>query len=408
MKKGPGTHDWKGGDGMEKTEKTEDTKGTFRAWRQINQGAFAENIREIRGLVGEREPQGRKIRIMAVVKANAYGHGDVETARVLLREGITDLAVATLEEGIRLRDKGISGKILILGYTPPALLPKAREYGLMQTIVDENYCKQIVREAPGLSVHLKINTGMNRLGVNWNDRESICGILGEKSLDIQGIFSHLNMADGESLAERDHTGKQIRRFTGLLAFLEERGLCPRDRHLQSSYGILQGPIEGCNLVRPGIFLYGVHSSMELLRGSDGAPSQGCKAGKRRFHGTPALSVKARVAQVRRVEPGEAVSYGPEFHAKAPMRVAVLTIGYADGIPRCLKGGFVELHGKQAPVTGRICMDQMEVDVTRIPETAPGDVATVLGRAEELAEQAGTITNELLSRLGTRLPVVAED
>lgn len=101
MKKGPGTHDWKGGDGMEKTEKTEDTKGTFRAWRQINQGAFAENIREIRGLVGEREPQGRKIRIMAVVKANAYGHGDVETARVLLREGITDLAVATLEEGIR-------------------------------------------------------------------------------------------------------------------------------------------------------------------------------------------------------------------------------------------------------------------------------------------------------------------
>ncbi len=368
----------------------------FRCWREISPEAYGKNLKELSSFC---RPDTR---VMAVVKANAYGHGMVETAWILQEQyGIRDFAVACLEEGIRLRSRGIRGNILILGYTWPQALPQARVYDLQQTVVDEAYAKEAARRTPGLRVHLKINTGMNRLGINWEETEKIERILGMTELSVDGIFSHLSMADGESGQEEAFTETQIRRFCKLVEELEKKGICPQDRHLQSSYGILKGAIPGCNLIRPGIFLYGVHSDPKRNR-------QGL------FQGTPALSLKARVAMVRQVEPGEWVGYGPAFRTDKTMRIALLTIGYGDGIPRGLKGGWVLLHGKRAPLVGRICMDQMAVDVTKIPEAGPGDTAVLLGRdqeeeirAEDLAGWAGTITNELLCRLGERLPVTVK-
>ena len=364
----------------------------LRAWRELHPEAFGENIKEIRRFLG---PQ---VRMMAVVKANAYGHGDQITAAILQEQyGITDFAVASLEEGIRLRERGINGRILILGYTPPEALGEALDYELMQTLADRDYAREAASRAPGLMAHLKINTGMNRLGVNVGETKGILEILGDDRLKIRGIFSHLSMADGRTPQEQAFTREQTERFVELLGILEKLGVCPVDRHLQSSYGILQGLIPGCNLVRPGIFLYGVCSSLD---------------GQGGFTGTPALSIKAKVAMVRQVASGEPISYGNGFHALKPMEVAVLTIGYGDGIPRSLTGGCVLLHGRRAPVVGRICMDQMLVDVSNIPGIRPGDTAVLLGqdgeeeiRAEEMAGWAGTITNELLCRLGDRLFVV---
>lgn len=366
--------------------------GRLRAWRELHPEAFGANIRELGRFLGP------EVRIMAVVKANAYGHGDVMTASVLQEQfGIRDFAVASLEEGIRLRERGIAGRILILGYTPPEALGEAVHYELIQTLADKEYAREAAVKAPGLGAHLKINTGMNRLGVNVGERESILEILLDPRLKIQGIFSHLSMADGETPAEQAFTREQTERFSDLLVWLSSLGCCPGDRHLQSSYGILQGPVSGCNMVRPGIFLYGVRSSL---------------GGRGGFTGTPALSIKAKVAMVRQVEPGEPVSYGNGFHADRAMKLAVLTIGYGDGIPRSLSGGCCLLHGRRAPIAGRICMDQMVVDVSKIPGVRPGDTAVLVGRdgaeeirAEEMAAWAGTITNELLCRLGDRLLLV---
>lgn len=364
-----------------------------RCWRELSPWALGKNLQELRSFCGP------DTRIMAVVKANAYGHGMEETARILQeRYGIRDFAVACLEEGIRLRSQGIRGNILILGYTWPEALKEVRAYDLKQTIVDGDYGREAARLAPGLRVHLKINTGMNRLGINWNKTEELERLLEIPRLQVDGMFSHLSMADGESRQEEAFTKMQIRRFCGLVKNLERKGICPMDRHLQSSYGILRGAIPGCNLIRPGIFLYGVHSDPKRKK-------------QTLFQGTPALAVKARVAVVRQVEQGEWVGYGPAFRAEKTMRIAMLTIGYGDGIPRNLKGGYVLLHGKRAPLVGRICMDQMAVDVTEIPKTKQGDTAVLLGqdqdqeiRAEELAGWAGTISNELLCRLGERLRV----
>ena len=241
---------------------------------------------------------------------------------------------------------------------------------------------------------------MHRLGVPAEDRAAIQRLYRLKHLRITGTFSHLCVSDSLEPNQVDFTQKQLARFYGTLDWMREQGLNPGAVHIQASYGMLNLPPQPCGYARAGIALYGVYSDL--------SPTQ------RRLSLRPVLSLRARVASVRTLAPGEGAGYGLAFRAGRPTRLAAVTIGYADGLPRSLpqNGGEVLLRGRRCPMAGRLCMDQLLADVTDVPGAAAGDIVTLIGRdgAEEIAAEAvaarcGTITNELLSRLGARLPVV---
>ena len=335
---------------------------------------------------------------MAVVKADAYGHGAVPTASYLNRLGIRSFAVAAVQEGVELRLHGIEGEILILGYTSPSQVHLLTTYDLIQTAVDCAHAQALNDAAYyPVKVHIKLDTGMHRLGERSDHIEELAALFDCQRLKICGMFSHLCVADSQTMEDILFTKLQISAFFQAAEQLRERGLDPGKLHLQSSYGVLNYPDLPLSYARFGIAMYGCFSSPE--------PELSRKLPLR-----PALSLHARIAAVKELKAGETVSYGRNFRAEAPMRVAAVTIGYADGIPRSLsnKNIPVLLRGQKTQILGNICMDQMIIDVSRIPDARPGDVVTILGtdgnhtlRAEELAEAAGTITNELLCRLHVR-------
>ena len=334
---------------------------------------------------------------MAVVKADAYGHGAVIAARALWRHGVRAFAVATMEEGIELRRAGIRGTILVLGWTPAQFARRLARWHLSQTIADEAHARALSAQGVRLDVHLALDTGMHRLGVAWDDLDAQMRIFSLPGLRIRGTFSHLSVADSLSKADVAFTREQSRRFFAAIEALRGRGCDPGLVHLQASYGILNHPTGPCDFARAGIALYGVTS--------DSQPTA------RTADLWPVLSLRARVASVRALAPGESAGYGRAFTARRPTKLAAVAIGYADGLPRDLpeRGGEVLLHGHRAPAVGRLCMDQMLVDATDVPDVRPGDVATLIGRdgavqisAVDLAGQCGVLTNELLSRLGGRL------
>ena len=335
--------------------------------------------------------------LMAVVKADAYGHGSVIAARALWRHGVRAFAVATMEEGIELRRAGIRGTILVLGWTPAQFARRLACWHLSQTIADEAHARALSAQGVRLDVHLALDTGMHRLGVAWDDLDAQMRIFALPGLRIRGTFSHLSVADSLSKADVAFTREQSRRFFAAIEALRGRGCDPGLVHLQASYGILNHPAGPCDFARAGIALYGVTS--------DSQPTA------RTADLWPVLSLRARVASVRALAPGESAGYGRAFTARRPTKLATVAIGYADGLPRDLpeRGGEVLLHGHRAPAVGRLCMDQMLVDATDVPDVRPGDVATLIGRdgavqisAVDLAGQCGVLTNELLSRLGGRL------
>ncbi len=335
--------------------------------------------------------------LMAVVKADAYGHGAVIAARALWRHGVRAFAVATMEEGIELRRAGIRGTILVLGWTPAQFARRLARWHLSQTIADEAHARALSAQGVRLDVHLALDTGMRRLGVAWDDLDAQMRIFALPGLRIRGTFSHLSVADSLSKADVAFTREQSRRFFAAIEALRGRGCDPGLVHLQASYGILNHPTGPCDFARAGIALYGVTS--------DSQPTA------RTADLWPVLSLRARVASVRALAPGESAGYGRAFTARRPTKLAAVAIGYADGLPRDLpeRGGEVLLHGHRAPAVGRLCMDQMLVDATDVPDVRPGDVATLIGRdgaaqisAVDLAGQCGVLTNELLSRLGGRL------
>ena len=334
---------------------------------------------------------------MAVVKADAYGHGAVIAARALWRHGVRAFAVATMEEGIELRRAGIRGTILVLGWTPAQFARRLARWHLSQTIADEAHARALSAQGVRLDVHLALDTGMHRLGVAWDDLDAQMRIFALPGLRIRGTFSHLSVADSLSKADVAFTREQSRRFFAAIEALRGRGCDPGPVHLQASYGVLNHPAVPCDFARAGIALYGVTS--------DSHPTA------RTADLWPVLSLRARVASVRALAPGESAGYGRAFTARRPTKLAVVAIGYADGLPRDLpeRGGEVLLHGHRAPAVGRLCMDQMLVDATDVPDVRPGDIATLIGRdgaaqisAVDLARQCGVLTNELLSRLGGRL------
>ncbi len=371
---------------------TEMTDPHGRAWIELDLANLRHNVAVLRALL----PPGCEL--MPALKANAYGHGAVPIAKELRKLGVEAFCVASVQEGVELRQHGISGMILILGYTHPTQFSLLRRFDLTQTVVDYSYAKLLNEGGRQVRVHLGIDTGMHRLGENAEEIGHICEMFQMENLCVDGLYTHLCAGDTDSPRDRAFTLGQGAAFRRLIERLEERGLtCPKN-HILSSYGLLNYPELGGAYARVGIALYGVFSARE---------DEG------RYHADlrPVLSLKARVAAVKTLQPGEYAGYGLAFQAEKETKLAVLTIGYGDGLPRSLSCGVgsVLIGDRMAPIVGRICMDQTTVDVTEIPGVRAGAIATIIGvsgetqiSACEIAEQTHTISNEILSRLGSRL------
>jgi len=367
-----------------------------RAWIELDRDNLHKNITALSTLL----PEG--CTLMPAVKANAYGHGATLIAKELNRLGIRAFCVATVSEGAELRRHGVRGEILVLGYTHPGQFPLLWRYRLTQTVVDSPYAELLNSYGRKIRVHIKIDTGMHRLGERCEKTDEISGIFQYKKLNVTGIFTHLCVADTGSAEDKAFTLKQGEAFHKVISMLKERGCSCGKIHLLASYGLINYPQLGGDYTRIGIALYGMLSTREHLKNCPIALY-------------PVLSLKARIALVKNLYAGESAGYGLQYTAEQDRKIAVLTIGYADGIPRRLSTAraqghnYVLLHGRPAPIIGRICMDCMLIDVTAIPDAKSGDIATIIGRdgrkeitACQLAQAAGTITNELLSRLGGRL------
>lgn len=366
---------------------------TARAWREVDLAALGHNAQVLRNTLAP------ETELMAVVKAEAYGHGGAVTARALQKTGVRAFAVACLAEGIALRKAGVRGTILILGYTAPEEAPLLRRWRLTQTVADIDHGRALAAQGRWVHVHLALDTGMHRLGIPAENREEILEVFRLPNLVVDGVFSHLCVSDSLEAGDVAYTQEQLTLFYDTVAWLRAAGYEPGKVHIQASYGIWNLPPQPCAYVRAGIALYGVRS--------DDAPVQ------RNLDLRPVLSLRARVASIRTVQAGESAGYGRAFRAERETRLAVVTIGYADGLPRDLpqRGGQVLIRGKRCPMVGRMCMDQLLVDVSSLLEVTPGDTVTLIGRdggqvirAEELAARCGTITNELLSQLGSRLSI----
>lgn len=395
-----------------------------RAWIEVDQKSLLSNAAKLQRLAG---PQTA---LMPAVKANAYGHGDVLISGILQEAGIRNFCVASAEEAVRLRKAGISGQILILGYTHPEEFPALAQWDLTQTAVDPEYARRLsdfavkqgrrgkkYREEKdsgqgdgtgGISVHIGVDTGMHRLGIPFERPDLIEKVRKLPGLKVTGVYSHLCVSDGRTPAEEEYTREQIRRFETVTEYLRRDGKRNILSHIQGSYGLLNYPEYAFDLARPGIALYGCLSS-------------GTDCVKTGVTPDPVLSLKARIASVKELPFGECAGYGLTYTAESTRKTAIVSIGYADGIPRCLSNrGYALVRGRKVPIIGRICMDMLTLDVTDVPGVHAGDEAVFIGRsgkkengekedlitAESVAEAAGTITNELLSRLGARLDRIA--
>lgn len=364
-----------------------------RAWIEINLKNLEHNIKEIEKIILP------KTKIMAALKADAYGLGAVEIAKKLNTIGITNFAVATVEEGIKLRKAKVKGNILIFGYTPLEFLPLVLEYDLIQTIVDYDYAEKISKmDLPKkLKCHIKIDTGMNRMGEKYNRFLTLKKIYQNKKLDILGTYSHLCTSDSKKVKDRKFTELQIKRFNICIKTLKKQGIFVGELHLESSYGTLNYSTDAYDYVRIGILLFGIHSAKNFYK----SISLDLK---------PVCSLKARITSIKKIEKGQTVGYGRMYKANKKRKIASVSIGYADGYPRNLsnKKVFALFKNEYAQIIGKICMDQMMIDISKSEEVKVGDVVTLIGNspkiaAEEIARLSNTITPELLSRLGKRLP-----
>ena len=359
---------------------------------EVDLHALRHNVRVLEAEM----PEG--CRLMAVVKAEAYGHGAVRCSQALWSAGVRHFAVATLEEGIALRRAGLGGEILILGYTDPQAARTLWRYRLTQTLVSAEHAAALDAMGYPVRAHVKIDTGMHRIGVDARDIDAVAGVFGCRHLKITGLFTHLCISDELTDEAAAFTETQIARFESVREMLGKSGVAEKlTVHMQSSTGLLNYPKLNYHLVRAGIALYGLNSEA-------GAET--------RLHPDllPTMALRSSVAMVREVADGECVGYACAYRAEGARRVAVVPVGYADGLPRnyAAGGGEVLLRGVRCPIIGRICMDQLMIDVTALSEVAVGDTVTLIGRdsgeeirAEEVARKCMTITNDLLSRMGER-------
>lgn len=366
---------------------------TDRAYIELNLANLSHNAAVLRAAM----PRGCEL--MAVVKANAYGHGARAIATRLARDGVKAFAVATIDEAICLRRCGIRCDILILGHTDVRRAGELKKYHLTQTLIDFDYAECLNRQGAAVHAHIGIDTGMHRIGFADDDFDRVRRVFDMRHLKIDGIFTHLCCS--ESLKPEDvvFTENQIGRFAALIDHLKQNGIPIPKLHIQSSYGLLNYPEIECDYVRAGIALYGVPS----------APQDQTAL---RLDLRPVLALKARVVLIRNVPAGESIGYGRAYRTARDSRIAILPIGYGDGFPRNLTGEHVTIGAYSVPIVGRICMDQLAVDITDTDGITVGDTATLIDNqpnswcmAARVAEESGSISNELLSRLGARLPVV---
>ena len=370
-----------------------------RTWADISLDDLEYNYRSIRS----RLPSGT--RYLGVMKADAYGHGAVPVSRALADLGAEYLAVSNLEEAVQLRRGEIRLPILILGYTPPEYAENRIYLDITQEVHSLEYAKELDASLAGtnyiLNVHLKLDTGMTRIGFFAYDNERTLDELKQVAalphLRIEGVFMHFCVADSTAGEDVTFTRLQFRRFTDMLSAMEGAGIRPEIRHCCNSGATILYPEYALDMVRPGIITYGNAPSAEL----EGAISL-----------RPMMSLHSMIAQVRTVPAGTDISYGRLYRTKEATRVAVLPIGYADGLSRLLTGkASFYLHGTMVPVIGRICMDMCMLDVSAVPDAKPGDIVTIFGYDEDgtlvpcerLASAQGTINYELLCQISKRIP-----
>lgn len=353
-------------------------------WAEIDLGALQHNFMLVKELVGER------VAILSVVKADGYGHGAVEVGRTLVEAGTDMLGVATVEEAMELRDYGIDVPIMLLG----GIRPEEAELTVQNNMIPCLFSLEVARaldkaassEGTSALYHLKIDTGMTRLGVRVEElSDFLSGLAGLKNIKMDGVLTHLASAFTDST---DYTEAQLSCFLQHSETVRAHGHSPRYMHSANSVSIKRFPHSHMDLVRPGIMLYtaAIDDGLDLR---------------------PVMKLKSRIIQLRRVPAGTPVSYGGTFVTKRPSVIATLPIGYADGYLRILSNrAHVSLHGKTAPVTGTVCMDLTMIDVTDVPEARVGDDVTIFGdelvSVEQVAEWAGTISYEILSITGKRV------
>lgn len=365
-----------------------------RTWAEIDISALIHNFKIIKAAA-----DGAKI--MAVVKANAYGHSVADIAPALQSEGADFFAVSNIEEAIQLREIGIVKPILILGYTPPEMARELALNDISQCVYSSEYAALLSNFAKKNNVTVKINikldTGMSRLGFNCRsddlpEIEKAAYAAELPFLSLEGVFTHFAVADRTAKNEDGFTEKQFSRFLTALRFLKERGIEPPIRHCCNSAALLIDHDKHLDLCRPGIILYGLKPSYELDLKEDLIP---------------VMTLKSVVSMVKEIGPSDTVSYGRTFKCERKMRIATVAAGYADGYPRLLSNkGYVLIRGKKAPIVGNVCMDQITVDVSGIEGVSMGDEVILFGKelsVDILANLCGTINYEIVCGISPRVP-----
>ena len=370
-----------------------------RTWAEVSLDNLEHNYRAIKNHI----PEG--CQFLGVMKADAYGHGAVPLSHALCELGAEYLAVSNLEEAIQLRRGGVRAPMLILGYTPASFADTMVFMDITQEVHSLEYAKELDTALAGtnyiLNVHLKLDTGMTRIGFFAYDHErtlpellEVCGL---PHLHVEGVFTHFCVADSKAQEDEAFTRTQYARFTAMLDALAAYGIRPELRHCASSGATILYPELALDMVRPGIATYG-HAPSEDAEGI--------------LDLRPLMTVRTTVAQLREIPAGTSISYGRTYTAERDMRVAVLPIGYADGLLRGLSGKVsFRIRGRMARSVGRICMDMCMVDVSEIPEIRVGDEAALFGYdtdgtllpCERIAQQAGTISYEILCGISKRIP-----
>jgi len=371
-------------------------------WAEIDLDAIVNNVRELR------RATRTGARVMAMVKANAYGHGTEAVARTALENGADCLGVSRIREAIDLRDAGFKVPILIFGRTPPSLALQVAAHDLTATLYDlptaKAYSESAESRGETIRVHLKVDIGMGRLGILPDSRRpkngrpaaiaEVMQISRLPGLNVEGIYTHFATADS---ADKTYAHYQLEEFRSFLVELEQAGLKFQIRHAANSAAIIELPESHFDLVRPGISMYGLPPSSEVDLSN--------------VRLIPAMTLKAQIVHVKSVDAGFKVSYGSTWEAPKPIVIATVPVGYADGFSRLLSNrGEMLVHGCKAPIVGRVCMDQTMLDVGHIPDVQVGDEVVIIGRqkeaailADDIAAELGTINYEVVSSIMARVP-----
>ena len=353
-------------------------------WTEVNLDAIAQNVKNIKKLIGEKKE------LMAVVKGNAYGHDILEVSPVVLENGATRLAVARLEEAIFLRKAGITVPILVLGLPLKQQAEFLVSYDITPAVCEFEMIEKLSESAVQMNkmtkIHLKVDTGMGRIGIfPYDVLRFIKRIKALKNVEIEGIFTHFSVADEK---DKVYTEEQFRKFIEILTILEKEGIKIPIKHVGNSAALLDLPHMWLDMVRPGIAIYGLYPSKEV---------------KKTINLIPAQQFKTKIVFIKELPLGESISYGRTYITKRRMRVASLPVGYADGYNRLLSNqGEVLVRGQRVPIIGRVCMDQCMIDVTNLTQVEIGDEVVLWGRqgeemitVEEIAQKIRTINYEIV-------------